>query len=205
MDHPVGTLGGPHKFWVVWHKKNDKKYAYLDNHTSIMAASSWTMGCGHLQKKFLGCQLDQYLVISGSPNHFIGRIWQTLSCSTGIFLHFLWFFSMRWCYVCSWNPYSWKTRTCLSQVISMWLLKTGWYKEPGHKQPCLDSVFQEYSSCSNWKVNLLWTEHNGWLFGEKNLECNIFSHWLRPCCVLDRKLVQKDSDAMMHFVLISIG
>ena len=48
------------------------KYAYFDNHMSNMAASFGTLG----QKKSLGCQSDQYLVISGSPDRFIGRIWR---------------------------------------------------------------------------------------------------------------------------------
>ena len=38
-----------------------------------MAASSGTLG----QKKSLSCQSDQFLVISGSPDRFIGRIWRT--------------------------------------------------------------------------------------------------------------------------------
>ena len=68
-----------------------KKYAYFDNHTSSMAASSGTLG----QKKSLGCQSDQYLVISGSPDRFIGRIWRPLSYSTGLGrLRFDWI--MRW-------------------------------------------------------------------------------------------------------------
>ena len=53
-----------------------KKYAYFDNHASNMAASSWTIGHGLWRKKLLGCQSDQYLVMSGSLNRFIGRIWR---------------------------------------------------------------------------------------------------------------------------------
>ena len=75
-DHPGGTLGGPHKFWVIRHKNIEKYYAYFDNHTSNMAASSGTIGHGIWLKKFLGFQSDQYLVIPGSLNRFIGRIWR---------------------------------------------------------------------------------------------------------------------------------
>ena len=53
--HPGGTLGGPHKFWVVRHTNIKKWYAYFDNHTSNMAASSGTIGHGLWRKKYLGC------------------------------------------------------------------------------------------------------------------------------------------------------
>ena len=83
-DHPVGTLGGPHNFLVVRLKniEKKKKNSYFDNHMSNMAASSETIGHGLWQKKFLGCQSDKYLVISVSPDRFIGRIWRLLSCNT---------------------------------------------------------------------------------------------------------------------------
>ena len=51
-DHQGGTLGGPHKFWVIRHKNIEKYYAYFDNHTSNMAASSGTFGHGIWLKKF---------------------------------------------------------------------------------------------------------------------------------------------------------
>ena len=57
-----------------------KKYAYFDSHTSNVAASSGAIQHGLWQKKFLGCQSDQYLVISFHRSHLAtGR---PLSCST---------------------------------------------------------------------------------------------------------------------------
>ena len=64
--------------WVVhtnfgWSDINTlkKRYGYFDNHMSNVAASFGMLG----QKKSLGCQSDQYLLISGSSDRFIGRIW----------------------------------------------------------------------------------------------------------------------------------
>ena len=64
-----------------------KNYAYFDCHTSNMAASSGTIGHGLWQNKFLGFHSDQYLVISGSPDLFIGRTWRPGDCLAAA-LHF---------------------------------------------------------------------------------------------------------------------
>ena len=45
------------------------------------------------KKKFLGCQTDQYLVMSGSPDRFIGRIWQLGDCLAAALL----MISQHWC------------------------------------------------------------------------------------------------------------
>ena len=71
-----GPLGEP-GFCIFWQCcQLTKNYAYFDNHASNMAASSWTIGHGLWRKKLLGCQSDQYLVMSGWLNRFIGRIWR---------------------------------------------------------------------------------------------------------------------------------
>ena len=113
-DHPLGTLGGPHKFWVVWQKILKKKYLYFDNHNSNIAALSGTIGHGVWQQQFLGYQSDQYLVIhvSGSPNRFIGSIWRPGAClATALItlvlltVHCPWeqHGVARWNLVCSWG------------------------------------------------------------------------------------------------------
>ena len=82
-DHSIGTLRAPHKFWVVRHN-NIEKIWHFKNHSSHVAASLVTIGHGLWQQKFSGCQSDQYSVISGSPDRFIGRNWRPLSCTTGL-------------------------------------------------------------------------------------------------------------------------
>ena len=48
-------------------------------HSLITTRPTWLHRLGRhglWQKEFLGCQSDRYLVISGSPDRFIGCIWQ---------------------------------------------------------------------------------------------------------------------------------
>ena len=84
-----GSPSGPPIWYAGWYAqifadptlKKWKEYFCFDKHSSGKTASSGTIGHKFWQQKFLGHQSDQYLGMSGLPDHLISRIWWPLSCS----------------------------------------------------------------------------------------------------------------------------